>query len=406
MDTCSFEANAMEEYWLSDLNFSVTNLEIKTSQLMNIYVDAFNSNVFKGTLSSLTIDNSLNVASSVLIFYIPVRGAFNGLTSLKSLTILNNPALTALDRRAFEILVDSLAFLRISRFAETWNPNVLLGSVIFKKLLTVDFQQNFFPRINGSSFTSIAENVEIFYLSSSNIGSIAFDTFENFKSLKQLFLQNNLLINLPTGVFDSLILISTKIMLQNNQWKCDCDFVPTQQMIQDNLTAFPGSIKCVAPPEMNNTEIVDAQICSVTEEAKSSSFSSTLSISNSPASLPDNPDCSNEHENNDLCSTLTNKLTSFVGDPTVENSSSSTLATDSTKSEEVTETSAEATSTELTTPEATVNATSTVAYATTSVEPTNSTVPSTSSTGVSSTTIATTSTESGSTDGEGKCRSQ
>lgn len=300
LEKISFTDNCLKEYWLSDLNLNVTNLEIKNSKLNCIVVDAFNSNTFITTLITLTIDNSLYVGTSTHVFRL-ISNSFKGLMSLTNLTIVNNPNVAVSDKYSLENLMNSLTYLKISNTTNTWYPSSLLSSLNFSKIITVDLQQNDFPKITRSSFIGIAKNVKTLILTNSKIAAIAVDTFANFESLEKLHLQNNLLTHLAEGIFNS-VLPPVQVYLQGNKWDCVCNLAPMQKMLQDYSNAFPGTIKCYKPTGMEAVEVVNAELCS--EETNPTTL--TLSVSMSDYSPSDVPDCSDEQrKTNPLCTSTT-----------------------------------------------------------------------------------------------------
>lgn len=329
LDGSSFEGNFLPVNFLSDLRVGVTKLEIINSNLDYILEDAFSSEVFRRNLQTLIIDNSKYIATSLSSFQFYSKGTFKGLTSLKTLDILNNPSLDVKEPASLESLANLLTSLKISRVAKPWYPSELLSKVNFTKVTTVDLQTNHFPEVNGSSFTGIAKSVVTLFLTNCKIESIAANTFTNFKSLELLHLQNNLLKSLVTGVFDSLFAIpALNVYLQDNKWVCNCDLASTQQMFQDHSEAFPGAIQCNEPKEMKGLNVIDVELCSEESIATTLTQISSLSI----GTQPETTDCSNEQdsENNPSCSSLP-QSSSTSTDP-VDGTSSSEIPPSSTES--------------------------------------------------------------------------
>lgn len=272
LERCAFESDGLPEKWLSELNAKVSKLDIINSTLRNILVEAFNSDVFKTTLLSLTIDNKLNVADNPFTFQLFAKDAFKGLTKLSTLIILNNPTLEITDPSAFQNIAGNLIQLKITRIANPWSLSRISSSTKFKKISTVDLQYNNFSSLNGSMFTSFAEYVKSLILTNSKIESIAANTFSNFKQLEALFLESNLLQTLEPGLFDAILTLpDIQITLRSNYWHCDCDLSSMQTMIADFPDAFPGELKCNTPLTMRNFEIVSAELsnesCETTNDA-------------------------------------------------------------------------------------------------------------------------------------------
>jgi Leucine rich repeat len=264
---CKFVDDCLSEQWLSGLKLKVTRLEIINSNLRDILANAFNSDVFRGTLLHLKIDNSLYVAADPLVFQFFTRLSFNGLTSLSQLTITNIPTLSIRDRTFLQPFSESLTQLTISRIANPWTVAQALSATVFKKISFVDLQANHLSTLDSSSFAGIAESVQQLFLTNSKIKSIAVDTFTNFKSLNALYMQTNLLTELPAGVFDSLIeKPGTVITLGSNRWHCNCSLIATQKMILDNPEIFAGTSQCVTPEKLKNMDIIKVELCPEPEE--------------------------------------------------------------------------------------------------------------------------------------------
>lgn len=283
---CKFTDDIIREYWLSDLKVKVRTLDIIKSNLMYILPDAFDSDVFRASLLSLTVDNDIDI-DNPFVFQMISKGSFKGLTRLSSLIITSFPTLNVLDKAALDFLTDSLITLRISQIADTWTPNSLFASAQFKKINEVDLQFNNFPSLDGSSFTSIGDTVETLILIKSNIKSIAVDTFSKFKVLQLLFLQNNLLTSIPAEVFENLWQTPGFVVnLRGNIFHCDCTMVPMQAMIESHKSSFDGVVRCSTPKDLEEIEIIFAHLCEEeTEESQETTLNMLSSFSGS--SSPD-----------------------------------------------------------------------------------------------------------------------
>lgn len=273
------------------------NLEISKSNLRYILADAFNYDVFKTSLWSLTVNNDLNVANDPLVFQMVTKSAFKGLTALKTLVIRNIPSLSVLDKNALDNLIESLEQLEITRIANTWSPNSLLGASKFKKLTYVDLQYNNFISLNGTSFKSITESTETLLLANSKIESISADTFSSFKALKDLYLQNNLLTSIPADAFDNLWSKNGFFLnIQSNRFDCTCELTEFQLMIEAHGNAIIGTVRCTTPEWLSGVEIAFADLCpETTEESQETTIDfSTFSADSSTAGcrlLPNIPRC-------------------------------------------------------------------------------------------------------------------
>lgn len=295
-----FSGDYIKDRWLSGLNIKVDKLKITNSNLKHVLYDAFNSDVFNTNLESLTIDNSLSIANNPHIFtLLPIRG----LKALTTLVITNNPTLNIVDSSGLDSLKDSLTTLRITRIANTWSLNDLLASVMMKRLTLLDLTLNHFTSINGSMFTGVAETLKSLYLTNSKIETIAANTFDNFKTLQYISLQSNWLTNLPSGVFNHFLNSNFSVLLASNRWHCDCDLTELQSLVLDYPKAFTGTIKCASPAELNDVEVIAAELCS------KQSVETTLTQSISVASSPGNSCDGNGNGTPKFCSTSTEATT-------------------------------------------------------------------------------------------------
>jgi Leucine-rich repeat (LRR) protein len=216
---CKFTGNELQQHWLSELNFEITELKLLNSNLKNILLEAFDSDVFRG-LQTLEIDNDLYNSDHSLEFAFSTRGSFRGLTKLTSLMVANMPALKINDQSAFESLANSLTTLKIFRVAKQWLPSMLLRQVNLKKIVVVDLNLNQFKTLDGNSFGGIAENVVTLFLTNTKLESIAVNTFRDFQSLETLYLQFNLLTTISPSMFDELFQIPRFMVdLRNNKFE-------------------------------------------------------------------------------------------------------------------------------------------------------------------------------------------
>lgn len=298
MKECSFLHDYLKPNFLSDLNKKITRLEIKKSNLTHILPDTFDSVTFKTTLISLTIDNDLEIENHPLKFQMMSKGSFKGLSSLNYLAIVNCPSLAVLDTAALDNLKGSLSQLKISRIPNMFEPSSVLSSSTLSKITVVDFQRMNIPSINNLSFTSIAANVKSLNLANSKIESIEASTFDKFWVLESLFLELNLLMTLPQGVFDKILNIPyIVISLKSNRWECDCLLTSLQRLILDNPTTFPESAACYAPLEMQDIPIANAELCS--EETSGSTYRIRSTTSQPSISDPESFEC-DENEGCDI----------------------------------------------------------------------------------------------------------
>lgn len=266
LESCNFTDGRIKPGFLSTINMEVKKLEIVNSGISEVLVGAFNSTVFGGTLTSLSIDNSWSDGAEPITMQLFASEIFVGLTSLMTLEMLNIHSLNIIDKCSFMNISESLTTLKIKGIASQWNPGDLLSMVTMKKLSLVDLSNSNFTNINGSMFNGIADSVIALYLQSSNIHSVDADTFKNFKSLRRLYLQNNLLAYINPKVFTDLLTNTLfRVNLQENIWNCVCEALPLKLMLISSPSSFEGTTKCFAPEELKDKALVRVHLCSEDE---------------------------------------------------------------------------------------------------------------------------------------------
>jgi Leucine rich repeat len=266
LKNCKFIDNKLQQYWLSELKMEVTELKFYQSNLKDIMLEAFDSDVFRG-LQRLEIDNDLYNSNHELEFAFSTRGAFRGLTKLSSLIVANMPALKISDDSAMESLANTLTSLKIFRIAKQWSPSLLLRRVGLKKITTVDLNLNQFKSLNGLSFRGISEKVVTLYLTNTKLESIADDTFSDFQSLEFLYLQYNLLTTISPEVFADLFPIPKfKVDLRNNKWDCSCEFSEFKALMVDKSRNFLGDIVCSTPLHLEDLPVIEVDVCGETPD--------------------------------------------------------------------------------------------------------------------------------------------
>ncbi|XP_053625961.1 uncharacterized protein LOC128683905 [Plodia interpunctella] len=209
----TFEKSTLPSQWFSGIKSSVNRLAILNGNLKYISSQAFMT-LFAGNIEAIifegiTLEN-WNTESLV------------GLSSLRQLFIKNCDIINA--QNFLRTVHDTLGLLIISKCGN-WDPANVFGSTEMIALETVDLSFNIFNNIlSNVSFTSLT-NCKILYLNSCNITSLGPGTFDSLHKIEVIYLNNNLLVTIPTGLFNPMInRINPKprINLQDNPWYCDC----------------------------------------------------------------------------------------------------------------------------------------------------------------------------------------
>lgn len=206
-----------------------------------------------------------------------------GLNRLETYIISNNPMVQIMEREGLGVeLNNTLHTLKITSIANPWKLYELLSSAHFPKLTTMDLVNNNFPSINSTWFPGPAvETVKTLKLTNCKIHFVNVDTFNNFKELNTLLLNYNELTIIPTAVFDNLIFMETSVSLGYNTWHCDCSLMDLKILLAANSVTIRGTLKCYSPPELINTEVLDADLCSEESVETTLAFSTSLLMSSS-----------------------------------------------------------------------------------------------------------------------------
>lgn len=240
----------------------VKEVEIKGSHLVTYSSDAFNSDTFKTSLTSIFIDNEKNNADDLELYVESLKG----LRVLENLDIRNYPKLKIENTKALDSLKSTLLSLKMTRTASEWPAPLLLATVNLTKLTELDLQQNIFKSINGSFFKSTVATVKILKMTHCQIETIQTGAFDTFISLEMLILGNNFLTKLPLSMFNNVFEKnqSVLIFLTGNRWHCDCDLYDFQSVYikrPANFAPQDSSLQCFTPPDKLFYEIASIDLC-------------------------------------------------------------------------------------------------------------------------------------------------
>ena len=303
----------IQENWLSDLSLQVSKLEIDESSVVSIMVNAFNTDVFKTSLTSLIIDNNLNDANDPLVLNLHSRFSFQGLASLSTFVITNVPTLVIQDPLFFSPLAETLINIQISRISNPWSPSDLFLRVQLDKIKIVNLSWNHFKRINSSDFAGFAKTVDRLALTNSKIEEIVPNTFDGFKALQLLSLQSNLLSTIPALVFEKLIINQTffNVTLHNNKWDCTCDLAFLKEIVLNHSPNYiRDPVTCASPDELAGMKITDIDFCVEPETTIDINKTSTVCLEEDE----DEEDCITQSTHSEL--TTTDTLTTTTDPPT------------------------------------------------------------------------------------------
>ncbi|OXA41817.1 Insulin-like growth factor-binding protein complex acid labile subunit [Folsomia candida] len=104
-----------------------------------------------------------------------------------------------------------------------------------KALQTLNLQDNFLSELNGYEFADL-ENIREIYLQNNEIVTIHKDTFANLKFLQVLRIDGNLIVDFNVWELSANGYLNS-VMLANNPWNCDCDFlIPFRNWVASKTT--------------------------------------------------------------------------------------------------------------------------------------------------------------------------
>ncbi|XP_055537144.1 uncharacterized protein LOC129725390 isoform X2 [Wyeomyia smithii] len=277
--------------WLQlDVDVNVAQLELKTSDIMEITPGAFDMGCLYGA-TSLSL-NSLQV--TYLDGY-----TFIGLSQLKELNLKNLP-LKQVGQYLLSPMMFTLTRLLVEGSLDKINPFPLTGMTQMHNLAVVSFDYNIFEDVlDGDSFAFLPL-VSSLYLRNSNITTLKKEVIESVsKSVKQIHLDGNELETIGEGVFDSVRNMSVKIYLKNNPLICDCNLNYLHDLIVSNPDMF-DDVTCDKPDELSGELVASVVVCQITptlpttelvthepnDTETTKTTESTMSTSGKPTHMP------------------------------------------------------------------------------------------------------------------------
>ncbi|XP_057321257.1 uncharacterized protein LOC130665032 [Microplitis mediator] len=276
-----FPSNKLTKSWINlspSVNLAVESIRFEDCQLDKIEPEAFLSDLFITTRNLQLVNTKLSVLN---------KSVFKELSNLRNFAVQNN-IINAAERHLLSNVAETLETIELdrsidnlavllnitsSRISPSPRPDsnssrsLILGNEPTKErqlsnVQLVSLQGNNIPILSKEIFSSFP-NLKSLYLDSSKITHINFDTFDACKSLKQIFLTNNLLSTLPDNIFTKLLTANPdfKVTMTNNPWQCDCKFIWIQKFLMKAPNLVTEMPKCLGPDRNRNLSFLDADFC-------------------------------------------------------------------------------------------------------------------------------------------------
>lgn len=251
----------MTAKWLRITDIPITELIVDCRDLNEIETDAFATEAFS-RLTDLTLEG---VNEDVF-----TKHSLRGLHKLGALRLVDFSAKT-LRAEVFNEVSATLDELYIWQQTIRDAPLVLdtvLGTTNtpLAALNRVQIYRNLQDTLSARTFTGLV-NITHLDLSRCQITAIGVGVFEPIaETIREVNLQLNLLTTLPAGVLDPLVLRPiVRILLQNNQWACDCELCYTKWAVTHGQNAGLADTRCQNPTHLRGELISTIDICSTAD---------------------------------------------------------------------------------------------------------------------------------------------
>lgn len=265
------------------LNWLISNYPIKNIRIENCALKIIESRAF----INFTNTNSLTIINSQISSL--KRDIFEGLSNLQSFTLQDN-LINEVEYDLLGKVAESLETIQLDRSLVNYQVllNITMGNPLFKVQL-VSLQGNNIPNISSELLQGFP-NVVSLYLDNSRISNVHRNAFQSVQTLQQIFINNNLITTLPSGLFNTILHYypGFKLAATNNPWNCNCDL----QWLQQMMINYPGIMltipRCLMPEINNDKSFVDAKFCSVSNLTDIESSTTNASIISSTENSPIN----------------------------------------------------------------------------------------------------------------------
>lgn len=265
----NFQENRIRSHWEIG-NIVLTRFDIDLSGITAIDSNAFSKFTFR-YVESLTLRNLRNA--------VIVNGSFNGLISLRTLTLYS---LIAFDFTPGFLsgISATLCYFTVIRQAKSasamMNVDSLTGGIVLQAVKMVKIKANLNGSLSSKTFTALVR-VETLSLSECEIEVLTTDTFTPIQmTLKKLYLERNRIKTIPSDFMRILNVNVPFINLNGNPLHCDCLLNGFQTYMNIFYNKFDGDkATCSTPAHLENQLVKEVNLCSY-------QTSSEISVKKSP----------------------------------------------------------------------------------------------------------------------------
>lgn len=233
----------LTQNWINTTKFRITQLYVNSENLVSIENNAFKGYAFE-TLDRLRLE-TLKIDTLE-------EGTFEGLQSLRELW-LTKCEIKQINENALKAIAPNLEWLYMDSIVSPINPVNLTGTVPLPKLNNFVLRYSNVGNLDAGSFSQI-ENALYVNINSNQIKHIGCGTFGKMKSLRMLWLHNNLLTTLDSCAFSDEEISSLEYLwIADNKWNCNCDLDWLKQLNARKI--FQDKPRCASHSDLLFEEV-------------------------------------------------------------------------------------------------------------------------------------------------------
>ncbi|KAH0561637.1 hypothetical protein KQX54_018270 [Cotesia glomerata] len=254
----TFYKNQISKNWITfrPENFDIKSIRFEECPIGSIQSEAFDLQIF----SKMEQFHLIN--TNISIFH---KNLFQKLSNIKNFAVQNN-LITLAESYLFFGPAEQLETLELDSSIQNLEvlSNITLQELPKVQLLSLQGNNiTFIPKTLFATFP----NLRSLYLDSSNIVRIDSNAFDGLISIKQVFLRNNLLSELPKDLFHPILVANKdfKVALSGNPWKCDCNLIWLKELMEEFRNLVLEEPICDRPERNKNLGFLKADFC---DEAK------------------------------------------------------------------------------------------------------------------------------------------